>query len=397
MQWRDNEQKHLLSVAISDRVVIVGYQLTGYVTVRLSGSNEIDAQYLSFLDDCNEEAERSPPAGALSEDAKVWARLDGQWYRGKVEMANSQRIMVQFVDLAMTEEVAKDDLRQLKSKDLFFRPTCTRSYRLKSLRQMDIFSSPAVRNRMQQAMKRKELFTVTDNLNNYIDLQLDGQPKSFNYSLVNLYERQTGVQDEMESLPPTEIRTTTSNDQQVTIPLFTLDKISYPAYEAEMSKPQLYIFDTHFDGLTWIIHAFHMKYGAQLKLLLQQLKKVGKEVFQNQKAPSGFDALDVGQLFLLKNEGVDDFDRCVYESGQTFLSIDVGKRYEGVALDKVRYLPRELISQSYLLNLLLDDDSVEDMDAMYKKLQGLKNCPEQSIDHLVHMGDNTFKCVWKNV
>lgn len=397
MQWRDNEQKHQLSVSISDKVVIVGYQLTGYVTVRLSGSDDIDSQYLRFLDDCNEEAERSPVVGALTEDSKVWARLDGQWYRAKVESANSQRITVQFVDLAMTEEVAKDDLRQLKSKDLFFRPTCTRSYRLKSLRQMDIFSSPAVRNRMQQAMKRKELFTVTDNTNNYIDLQLDGQPKSFNYSLVNLYERQTGIQEETEAAPPTEIRTTTSNDQQVTIPLFTMDKISYPAYEAEMNKPPLYIFDTHYDGLTWIIHAFHMKYGTQLKLLLQQLKKVGKEVFQNQKAPASFDTMDVGQLFLLKNNGVDDFDRCVYESGQCFQSIDVGKKYESVALDKVRYLPRELIAQSYLLNLLLDDDSVEDMVAMEEKLQGLKNCLEQSIDQLVHMGDNSFKCVWKKV
>lgn len=77
MQWRECDQKPLLSVDIADRVAIVGYQgVSSTVTVRLVDA-ESDQKYMSLLADCNADAERSPAVGTLQKDHKVWARLSG--------------------------------------------------------------------------------------------------------------------------------------------------------------------------------------------------------------------------------------------------------------------------------------------------------------------------------
>lgn len=402
MQWRESDQKPLLSVDIADRVAIVGYQgVTSTVTVRLVDA-ESDQKYMSLLEDCNADAERSPVVGTLQKDHKVWARLSGQWYRGKVDSVSyNQTVTVNLMDLGRVEEVAKENLRLLQSKDLFFRPAVTRSFRLKGLRQKDIFSSMAVRNRIEQAIAKKDLFTVTDNANNYIDLQIDGTPKSFNYTLLTLYERQTGLEEEALAAPPAAAleatRTTTTVTQgggTLTAPSFSVDSISYPAYDAELTTPPLYVFECAFDGLSWVLSAFHMKHMEEMRTLSLQIKGSGKALFKATEAPTGYGDLDLNQLCLINIEG-EKYDRCSFRGDGAFESIDVGKRYEDVALRQVRVLPRELISQSYLMVLLLDDDYVEDMGAMTQLLQGLRNRPVNSIDRVIHMGGNNFKCIWK--
>lgn len=396
MQWRDNDQNQPVAVNITDRVVIVGYQTTGSVTVRVLGDDK-DQQFLSFLDDCNAEADRSPVAITVMKDTKVWALHREQWYRAKVEAVTGQKVTVLLLDLAMTKEMTKDKLRLLQCKSLFFHPSYTRAFRLKSLRQKDVFSSTAVRNYMEQAILKKDKFTVTDTANNYIDLQIDGTPKSFNHSLVLLYERQTGIIEEAPT-PPPEVKTlsTTTSDRLVTVPIFYIASVTYPKYEPEIQSPLLYVFSTVYDGMTWVLNAFYMKHANELRNLSQQLKGAGKALFKGTPHPKSFDDIELNQLCLLRNDG-DDYDRCVYQADETFESIDVGLSYKNVTLDRVRHLPRELISASYLMVLLLDEDFVEDMKAMTNKLTGLKNCPVDQVDQLVHLGENKFKCIWRKV
>lgn len=391
MQWKDYEQKELLAINIADRVVVVGYLLTGCVTVR--PEDDKDNRYENFLDDCNAEAERSPAVGGLAEDFKVWARFRDQWYRARVEKVTSQQVTVNLLDLNQTEEFAKEKLRQLKSKDLFFKPNYTRSFRLKSLHQKDVFSALAVRTRIDHAIAKKEKFTVTDTANNFIDLQLDGTAKSFNQALVYLYERTTGIVEEEETLP--EVKICSSGDHQSTVPVFMIDRISFPTYAAEMATPPLYVFDTMLDELNCTIFAFHMKYGQEMQILLKQLKSVGKALFKTkQNAPNQFEDIEFNQLVLL-HSGKDEYDRCAYKSNQAFESVDTGRRYQDVELEKVRYLPRELISQSYLMVLILDDDYVDNIDEARKKLEGLKNKMVKTMDTLVNIGENQFRCLWK--
>lgn len=407
MQWRDIDQKQLFNVSIADRVAVVGYQ-AGSVTVRLI-DEENDQRYVSFLDDCNGEAERSPVTGILAKDHKVWARVREQWYRGKVDTVTGQKVTVLLIDLAMTQEVARDNLRQLQSKELFFRPAYTRAFRLKGLRQNDIFSAASVRNRVEQAIAKRDKFTVTDTTNNYIDLQIDGTPKSLNHSLLLLFERQTGLDEVEEVTPPTpkptpaaELRRTTTTTSLeggnvVKIaPKFTLENISYPPYAKEMTKPPLYVFDCVYDGMNWIINAFHMKHVAELRMLSATTKSEGKALFAATGPPASFDDFELNQLCLIQNKD-DQFDRCAYRLDNAFESIDVGVRYQDVAVERIRLLPRVLISQSYLMVLLLDDDHVEDMAEMTKRLEGLKNSPVNSVDQVVHLDNNNFKCTWKRV
>ena len=235
MQWHDQQQQQtILQVNITDRVAIVGYQPNGSVTVRVLDGDK-DLRYLNFLDECNAEAQRSPVAGNLMKDGKVWAHHKGQWYRARVEKVAGQTVTCQLLDLDMLMDVSKEQVRLLQSKELFFQPTLTRTYRLKNLRQKDIMSTQSVRNRLDLAIEKKEVFTVLDNANNYIELQIDGTPRSLNMYLVNLHERHEGVIEEVEA--PPEIKMVTNDNQQVVTTMPMLMRLAKSSFSNICAMP----------------------------------------------------------------------------------------------------------------------------------------------------------------
>lgn len=410
MEWKECDQSKPLPINISDQVIVVGYSpTTTSITVRLSNETA-DKEYTDFIDECTTAALSSPAVGPLAKDAKVWAKYQNYWYRAKVETITSQKVTAVIQDLGLTITVAKDQLRLLQSKELFFRPKLTRTFRLKGMRQKDVMSSAIVRNMIERAMEKLELFTVSDNANNYIDLKYDGTPKSFNQSLLVTFERQTGIADEEPEKPVAKVTTevapvpSSGGDLVVgakptevpqSVPIFTMDNISYPEYEPQMNKPNLFVFNAASDGMNWVINAMNFKHASDVKLLCTQVDSCGKALFKADfpGPPSSYDSIDLNQLCLIQT--ATGFDRCFYKTNEIFESIDTGVTYDNLPLAKVRFLTRELISCSYLMTLLLDDDHVEDMEAMEKKLKGLNMTMVNSIDTLIHMGDNSFKCIWK--
>lgn len=388
VRFHEYEQREVLSINVGDQVVIVGYQKS-CVTVRLAECQD----YLKFLDECNKVAMKSSEARIVQRDAKVWAQFEDQWYRGKVDSVLSQIIYVKVLDLEMTLDIPKGNLRLLQDKELFFRPPYTRSFRMKNFRQKDVFSSVAVHNRMKQAIKNLEKFSVVDTANNYIDLQLDGLAKSFNLTLLNLYERQTGIE---EPPPAAEAAVVKRKADEIR---FTIDQITYPQYDERMEKPQLLVVDAGHDGVNWIIHAIHMNHAPKCKTVITLVNKVGKDLFQSTKPPAtDYEDLEYNQVFLMKES--DDsvfYIRCVYKTYESFEGLDNGKLYEQVPLERIRNLPRDLLVQSNLMVLLVDEDFVEDRDALKTRMDALKNGGKlSSIDEVIHVGGNNFKCIWKN-
>lgn len=369
-------------------MAILGYEAkSNSVTVRVLDGNK-DRQYHDFLEECKEEAVKSPPIITLTKEAKVWALHRDQWYRGKIETVTPERVTVQLLDLMMTQPIAKENLRLLQNKDLFFRPALTKKLRLKGMRSKDVMENGHVRNCLNQIVLKQEKFTATDTTNNYIDLQYDGTPKSLNRHLLNLFERQTGI-EEIE-----EPAVVSSSSDGKTAPVFTVNNISYPNYETHLKKPTIYVFDISYDGITYTANSFNPRNISEMKRLIEQIKSVGESIFPNTPALTSFESLEVNQLCLVKNGK--EYERCRYRYNAAFESIDVGRVYEDVQLDQVRLLPRELISQSYLMVLYIDDASFEDDQEMGKKLVAIKN-QTVVMEDLFLVGGNKFKCVWKNV
>lgn len=398
VQWHENEQAKQATVKIGDAVAIVGYHATGNsVTVRvLDGAK--DRQYLDFLDECNVEAERSPVAITLLKETKLWAQYREQWYRAKVDTVTPQKVTVHLMDLMMTLEIAKDNLRLLQSKELFFRPTQTKNLRLKNLRQKDIMSAETVRNSLDQVILRKDRFIVTDSANNYIDLQLEGKPQSFNRSLLNLYERQTGL-DEIEptrgDVEMGDSSPTSSMGSGKSSPGFTIDAISYPyAAGTLLENPLLYVFHCVYDSMNWTVYAFDPKHCNEMKLLISQVQSAGRACFAATKPPKDFDDFEINQLCLVWDEKENTYYRCVYRCA-SFEGIDTGKQFGEVSVENVRLLPRELISQSYLMAIVVDEDYVEDMTAMEELMKRMESCPVKSMEKVIYMGRNNFKCIWR--
>lgn len=390
VQWREPDTAKLFTVTVGDAVTIVGYQYhadKNIVTVRSLDSTK-DRQYLDFLEECKEEAEKSAAIITLVKDATVWALHRDQWYRGKIDQVSSEKVTVQLLDLMTTETIAKKNLRVLLNKDLFFRPALTKSYTLKGMHKKDVLLNIHVRNCLNQIVLKQEKFTVTDTTNSYIDLQYDGLPKSLNRHLLHLYERQTGIEEIEEPVA------VSSLSDGKAAPVFTAASISYPNYEKHQMNQKIYVFEVAYDGLSYTANAFNPKNAPDMTRLMKQIKSVGESLFPSTPPLTTFEVLEVNQLCLVNNGK--EYDRCRYRHDATFESIDVGRVYEDLKLEQVRLLPRELISQSYLMLLYFDEADFEDDQEMGKKLKEVKN-KSVKMDELFHIDGNRFKCICKNI
>lgn len=388
---------------VGDVVVIVGYQQpNNSVTVRVVSGNR-SRQYQEFMNECTEDAKKSPQVLTAVKEDKVWALHRDQWYRAKVESVIGDKITCQLLDLNMSLVIPKENLRKLLAKELFLRPTLTKTYRMKLLRQKDAMAIGPVRNHLDQVIQKGQKFSVIDLANNHIDLQYDGDVKSFNRFLMLVYDRHTGA-DEPEPVAEETVVVAATETSTGGVKLespakgFTIANISFPKYPESIKKPDLFVFQATCEIDQYVVKGFDLKFINDVRLLTEQISITGKTLFDSTNPLKSFDSdLDLCQLCLVRIVGADktQYERCMYSRDSCFESIDTGKIYEDVKLQDVRSLPRELLSKSYLMTLFVEQDQVDQHPDLQEMLSTVKFQRVSNVQELLHIGENNFSVVWK--
>lgn len=410
IQWNEKMEEPPQIIAIQDLVVITGYSWVStfsMVTVRKI-NEESNMKYNRFQQLCNEEALRSPELTSATVDTKVLANSNKNWYRGIVTGVKGNIVVVNLKDLGKTIEYPMEELKLLHSTEIFFEVDFTSTFRLQGLRDMPVFTAQICRGLIETCISKEESFDVSDiQHNNYIILNYAGKTESLNRRLLYNFERQMGLQ-ESNSRSSTPLDTpmngsrTASPIQSVPGPVkqvtkFTFEQLKYPVYEPELTKVKLFICDCK-KGVQWKVNAFIFSYAAKIQENYMRIQKFGPEQFKKPAPTDG--ELDINDMVIVAieaDDGAKEYHRCRFLGKGKCVGLDTGKTIDDVPMEWMRFLPRDLLLETYLLECILQDyDSATEQ---YLDEHLLGNIVHQTVivDSLTHIRQNIFSVRWDSI